>query len=251
MTAKSAVQVRGSVYLAASHHKATFKTLLERAVAAACSTREARARPYIAVSYAAADGPLVERMSSFLHGAFGDAEVQRFTVKGERRAMAPDKARAIVDAADVVFLGGGDPVAGARLLVDAGADEWLRAARARGAACVGMSAGAIMLCSWWADWPEDAPDGESERSSDRSTPDDAPHDGGELVSCTRVVPDLVVDCHAEHDKWEELKLVRGMLRDRLGDAKLPRFVGLPTGTGVIVGADGSLESVGGALYRLS
>jgi cyanophycinase-like exopeptidase len=177
-------------------------------------------------------------MSSFLEGAFDHAEVERFTVKGERRAMAPEKARAIVDAADVIFLGGGDPVAGARLLVDAGADEWLRAALARGTPCVGISAGAIMLCSWWADWPEDAPA-------------DAPHDGGELVSCTRVVPDLVVDCHAEHDKWEELKLVRGMLEDRLGERKVPRFVGLPTGTGVIVGSDGSLESVGGALYRLS
>jgi cyanophycinase-like exopeptidase len=238
MTAEKSSHPRGSVYLAASPHKGTLKTLIERAVAAACSTREARARPHIAVSYAAADGPLVERMSGFLQGAFGDAEVERFTVKGERRAMAPEKARAIVDAADVIFLGGGDPVAGARLLVEAGADEWLRAALARGTACVGISAGAIMLCSWWAHWPEDAPV-------------DAPHDGGELVSCTRVVPDLVVDCHAEQDEWAELKLVRGMLLERLGEGKLPRFVGLPTGTGVIVGGDGSLETVGGALYRLA
>jgi cyanophycinase-like exopeptidase len=233
----SAKRAPGSVYLVASPHKGTFKTMVERAVAEACATREARARPYVAVSYAAADGPLVERLSSFLQGAFGDAEIERFTVKGERRAMPPEKARAIVDAADVVFVGGGDPVAGARLLVDAGADEWLRAARARGPPSGGISAGAIMLCSWWADWPEDAPD-------------DAPHDGGELVSCTRVVPDLVVDCHAEQDRWEELKLVRGLLKDRLGEENLPRLVGLPTGTGVIVTADGSLESVGGALHRL-
>jgi cyanophycinase-like exopeptidase len=228
----------GSVYLVASPTKGTFKAMASRAIEEGCSTREARARPHVAASYAAADGPIVERMSSFLQHAFGDAEVTRFTVKGERRAMAPEKARAIVDAADVIFLGGGDPVVGARHLVDAGADQWLQAARARGTPCVGVSAGAIMLCSWWAEWPEDADA-------------DAPHDGGELVSCTRAVPDLVVDCHAEHDEWEELKLVRGMLRERLGDAKLPRFVGLPTGTGVIVGGDGSLESVGGALYRLA
>jgi cyanophycinase-like exopeptidase len=227
----------GSVYLAASPQKGTLHTLMQRALAEGTSTREARARPHIAVTYAAADGPLVARMSTFLVGAFTGAEVTRFTVAGERRAMAPEKARAILDAADVIFVGGGDPVAGARRLVAAGADEWIRRARARGTPCVGISAGSIMLCAWWASWPETAPK-------------EHPHDGGELVPCLRVVPGLVVDCHAEGDKWAELKLVRGMLQERLGEEKLPRMLGLPTGAGVVVAADGSIESVGGAPYRL-
>jgi cyanophycinase-like exopeptidase len=143
-----------------------------------------------------------------------------------------------VDAADIVFLGGGDPVHGARLLADAGADEWIRDAHARGTACMGMSAGAIMLCAWWATWPDDAPP-------------NVHHDGGTLVPCAAVVPDLVIDCHAEEDHWAELILVRAMLRDRLGSgASLPRFVGLPTGSGLIVGPDRSLEPVGIAPFRL-
>jgi cyanophycinase-like exopeptidase len=227
----------GSVYLVASGQRGTLKDMAQRALADAAGGHT-DARPLrVAVTYAAADGPLVEKMSSFITGAFEGAKVERFTVHGERRAMAPEKARAIIDAADLVFVGGGDPVAGARLLVASGADAWIRAAHARGTPCVGVSAGSIMLCGWWAAWPDD-PD------------EDAPHHGGELVSCTRVLPDLVVDCHAEHDKWEELKLVRGMLRDRLGEEQLPRLLGLPTGTGIIVAPDGSIESVGGPPYRL-
>jgi cyanophycinase-like exopeptidase len=225
-----------SVYLCASPQRDTFKTMAKRAIAEGAVKRAGRA-PRVAVTYAAAGGPLVERMSAFLEGAFGGAEVHRFTVKGEKHAMAADEAQAIVEGADVVFVSGGDPVLGARLLVASGADGWIRSARTRGTPCLGISAGSIMLCAWWAEWP-DAP------------PADAPHDGGELVSGTRVVPDLVVDCHAEDDKWVELKLVRGMLRDRLGEEKIPRLLGLPTGTGIVVSADGAIEHVGGPPYRL-
>jgi cyanophycinase-like exopeptidase len=216
----------GSVYLAASSHEATLREMASRILASRNGVP-----PRIAVSNAAAGGPMVARMNHFLARLFPGATVERFTVAGEENAMAPSGARAIVERADVVFLGGGDPVQGARLLVASGADAWLRDARARGVPSLGISAGSIMLSAWWADWPEHPPAG-------------APHDGGELVRCTQVVSDLVVDCHAEEDGWSELRLVRGMLRERGQDEPLPRFLGLPTGTGVVVGPDGAIASIG-------
>jgi hypothetical protein len=232
----------GNVYLAASSHPSTLQAMARHALA---SSREG-APLRIAATYAAS-GAHAGRAGSFVEGLFPGAKVSRFTVTGERDAMPPEEARAIVEHADVIFVGGGDPVEGARRLVDSGADAWLRAARARGAHLMGISAGSMMLCAWWAEWPEDPPAG-------------APHDGGALVPCTRVIGDLVVDCHAEDDGWSELALVRGMLSDRLGpSAPLPRLVGLPTAAGVIVSGDGRralasrvdrLEAVGGPLFFL-
>jgi len=223
----------GSVYLAASHHGDALHKMSARALAAV-----ARKPARVAVTYAAAEGPLLARMLQFFERLFPGADVKRFSVAGEKHPMSPAEARAVVADADILFLSGGDPVHGARVLVDAGADEWLREARARGAACVGVSAGAIMLGAAWAEWPDHPPHG-------------APHDGGELVTCTRVVSDLVLDCHAEDDDWNELRLVRDMLLARTGEEdSLPRLVGLPSGSGIVVGGDGAIEAVGRDPYRL-
>src|SRR5689334_7698752 len=81
-------------------------------------------RPRVALSLAAlADTPaMVSRfLGWFTAHTFGDAEVQRFIVAGERGAMDPTEARAIVERADLIYLTGGDPVAGARVLVESGA----------------------------------------------------------------------------------------------------------------------------------
>jgi hypothetical protein len=64
------------------------------------------------------------------------------------------------------------------------------------------------------------------------------------------VPGLVIDCHAEDDDWAELRLVRNMLGERAGTAPQPRFLGIPTGQGIIVHADGSTESVAGEPFVL-
>ncbi len=176
---------------------------------------------------------MVSRTNAFLGHLFPGATVERFTVAGEAGSVPPDDARAVLERADLVFVSGGDPVRGARLLAAAGADLWLREAHARGAACFGISAGSIMLCAWWADWPESPSPG-------------APHDGGTLVPCAAVLPDLVVDCHAEEDGWAELRLVRGMLAARGG--ALPKLLGLPSGSAVVVEPGGAIAGVGGAPF---
>jgi cyanophycinase-like exopeptidase len=233
----------GAVYLAASSQEKTLRAMASR-VLASVERRPLR----VAATFAAAGGPMIERVGHSVGRLFEGADVHRFTVSGEGSgapAMEAAEAAAIVEGADLIFVGGGDPVQGARRLARAGADAWLRDAHARGTACLGISAGAIMLCAWWAEWPDDPPPG-------------ARHDGGELVRCAGVVPDLVVDCHAEDDDWNELRLVRAMLRaqrprDGAADVApppLPRFVGLPTGTGIVVSRDGSAVDIGGSSVPL-
>ena len=238
---RSAGRGAGAVYLAASSHEGTLRAMASRILASA-DRRPLR----IAVTYAAAGGAMVARMNQHIARLFGGAQIDRFTVAGESEgegeraeSTSPEVATATIEAADLIFIAGGDPVQGARLLVRAGADVWLRAARARGTPCLGISAGAIMLATWWAAWPDHPDHGLG-----------APHDGGELVPCTGVVPALVVDCHAEDDDWSELRLVRGMLRDRPAGEPEPRFLGLLTGRGIIVGPDGSIENVGGSPFVL-
>jgi hypothetical protein len=221
--------VTGPVYLVGSPKGSALKTAVRRALGGVKGHK-----PRVAASYAAigshAEG--LSFMTSMVDKLF-KAEVQRFAVPGEKGGMPADGARAILDAADIVFFAGGDPVEGAKHLIDAGADAWLREARARGTSFVGVSAGSIMLGAWWATWP------------DNPQAVDDPFDGGSLVPCTRVVPDLVVDCHAEEDGWEELLLVQRMLAAR----KLsPRLVGVPNGGGVVVDGDGRLEPVGTPPY---
>jgi putative intracellular protease/amidase len=231
---------QAAVYLSASSHEGTLRAIAARVLESPLRDPERPLR--IAASYAAAGGPMVERVSHSIAKLFGGAEVTRFSVEGETGPglTTAAEARAILERADLVFISGGDPVEGARRLVQAGADAWLRDARARGTPSFGISAGAILLGAWWAAWPE-------------APPHDAAHDGGELVRCTGVVPNLVVDCHAEEDHWGELHLVRGMLEERhAADATTPlaRLVGLPTGTGVVIGPDGAISAIEGSPFEL-
>jgi cyanophycinase-like exopeptidase len=224
---------KGHAYLAASPQGETLPTMIKRALG---GIRGRKAR--VAVSHAAVADSLPGRMymKAFARKAFWGAEVHVLRVAGEHGATDPAAARRIVEEADLVFLSGGDPVLGARILVESGADAWIREARARGASCMGFSAGAMMLCEHWASWP-DPPDAE------------APFHGGALVRCTGVVEDLVVDCHAEDDGWAELALVSAMLEARGGP--VPRRLGLASGAGIVVAPDGSIEPIGGAPFELT
>lgn len=212
----------GKVYLVGSSHGDMLGAVFRR-----ISADLGGGRPTVAVSFAAQPRVTGDSQTRALaQAAFPGGEVRRFSVADEPGAMTHDQARAIVEGADVVFVSGGDPVLAARRLRSAGADAWLKMARARGAACVGLSAGSIALGECWASWRDDDPDGE---------PD--------IVPCLGVAPGVVIDCHAEDDDWEELRAVQR----RLGAASARlTFAGVGHGSALVVGPDGELGWMGPA-----
>ena len=121
---------RGAVYLIGSGQGGTMSAGAKRALAGVQGRK-----PRVAASYAAMDGS--GRGMSFMVGMaaklFG-VDVERFTVPGERGAGSEKDAGTLAKA-DLVFIAGGDPVHGARLFTQSGADAWLREASERGVRC--------------------------------------------------------------------------------------------------------------------
>jgi cyanophycinase-like exopeptidase len=211
----------GLVYLVASGQDGLLPKIAERAYDA-LGKKNAR----VAVTYApvAGDAPMLAFMSERMPRLFPDAQFETI-----------DDDPSVVERADLVFVSGGDPSLGARVLDRTGAGAWLRDARARGTPLMGVSAGTIVLGEWWAAWPEDEGDDDPELA--RTS----------LVRCAGVVPGHVFDTHNEEDDWDELRIV-AKLADRRGERA--RFVGVPTGGALVVAGDGSFEVVGAPPFYL-
>jgi cyanophycinase-like exopeptidase len=140
--------------------------------------------------------------------------------------------RTVVDRADLIFVSGGDPTEGAKVLESTGAGQWIREAGARGVPVMGVSAGAILLGEWWVDWPEE---------------DDPQLEHTKLAACLRMVPGHVFDTHDEDDDWQELRTAAELLRRRGQDLCL---LGIPTGGALIFDGAGGMEVVGSPPFRL-
>jgi cyanophycinase-like exopeptidase len=177
----------------------------------------------VAVSYAPVEGDPrgLKFMSERMAGLFPGATLE-----------AIEHDRAVVDRADLVFVSGGDPTHGAKVLARTGAAGWLREAHARGTPLMGVSAGAIDLGAWWIDWPED---------------EDAPEEQLDLVPCVGVLPGCVFDTHDEEDGWEELHVVSRLLERRREKA---RCFGIPTTGALVFDAQGAMEVVGESPFTL-
>ncbi len=204
----------GTVYLVASGQDGLLTKVAERAV------RElGKSAPRVAVSYAPVEGDArgVRFMSRRMPGLFPGAVLE--PVEHDRR---------VVDRADLVFVTGGDPTHGARVLARTGAAAWMREAHARGVPMMGVSAGAILLGEYWVDWPDD---------------EDARPEAAGLVKCTGVVAGHVFDTHDEDDGWQELHVAAQLLW-RQGEK--PRLLGIPTHGALVFHPDGHMEVVGNA-----
>jgi hypothetical protein len=179
--------------------------------------------PRIAVTYAAIRGQaqglrfMRQQMPTLFPGAVLDA-------------IEDD--RAVVDRADLIFVSGGDPTEGAKVLERSGAGQWIREAGARGVPVMGVSAGAILLGQWWVDWPEE---------------DDPRLEHTKLVACLRMVPGHVFDTHDEEDDWQELRTAAELVR-RLGQDLC--LLGIPTGGALLFDGVGGMEVVGSPPFRL-
>src|SRR4030042_143071 len=97
-----------------------------------------------------------------------------------------DKARNILQEADIIFVGGGDVESGMSVLEEKNMLSFLEGIYEQGKVFFGTSAGAIMLAKEWVRWTD---------------PDDA--DCAELFPCLNFAP-VICDCHDEEGGWQEL-----------------------------------------------
>ncbi len=177
--------------------------------------------PHPSIAYVgAASGdsqPFFSMISGYLRRC-GAGRVTLVPLAGRRGKL--EKARAILESADMVFISGGDVEAGMKVLEERQILPFLRALFERGKPFFGSSAGSIMLGWQWVRWesPED----------DATT---------SLFPCMGFAP-IVCDTHGEAEEWEELRtLLRLTPEGTFG-------YGIPTGAGLCVCPDGTLEALG-------
>jgi peptidase E len=128
-------------------------------------------------------------------------------------------ARSLLEAADAVFVSGGDVEAGMRPLQRYNLISFLRSLRDSGTLFFGISAGSIMLGTHWVGWED--PDDDS---------------GAALFDCIGIAP-VVCDTHAEEDGWEELTAAVNLLEEG------GRGYGIPTGGTLRVDPDGAMAAL--------
>jgi len=135
------------------------------------------------------------------------------------------KAQQILQAADIVFISGGDVYRGMCTLRRKNMAGFLSELCERGKPFFGISAGTIMLAGRWVCWPDPAVSSKAE-----------------LFPCLGIVP-IICDTHDERDGWQELKTVL-----RLGEDNTQGY-GITTGAAIKVFPDGGIEALGGAIHQ--
>ena len=136
-----------------------------------------------------------------------------------------NKAREVLQAADIVFVGGGDVDGGMSVLREKNMSEFLKELHTQGKVVFGTSAGAIMLAKEWVRWPD---------------PEDS--DSAELFPCLNLAS-VICDCHDEEGGWQELIAALELKEiDTVG-------YGLSSGTGIKVYPDSRAEALTEPVFR--
>jgi len=135
------------------------------------------------------------------------------------------KACSVLEAADIVFISGGDVEAGMEILREKKMLDFLVDLYRQGKPFFGISAGAIMLAERWVRWRD--PDDDS---------------SAELFPCLGFAP-VICDTHDEAGGWEELQAALKLAGDGV------RGYGLATGSGIKVFSNGRVEALGGEIYQ--
>lgn len=161
---------------------------------------------------------------SFITAAFKEAGGGKIS----HALMAPEKAdlnkaKNMLEAADIVFISGGDVEAGMDILNEKNMAGFLSGLYSRGKPFFGISAGSIILASEWIRW--------------RDPDDDAT---AEIFPCLGIAP-VICDTHAEGDDWEELKALLALEKNGA------EGYGIPSGAAIKVYPDGRVEALGGAV----
>jgi len=182
--------------------------------------------PHPSIAYVgAANGdsqPFFSTLSRYLR-RYGAGRVTLAPLAGRR--SKDEEARAILESADMVFVSGGDVEAGMEILEKRQILPFLRKLFEKGKPFFGSSAGSIMLGRQWVRWED--PDDDATAS---------------LFPCMGFAP-VVCDTHGEAEGWEELRALVGLAPEgRTG-------YGIPTGAGLCISPDGTLEALGAPVQR--
>lgn len=136
-----------------------------------------------------------------------------------------EKAKSILNAADIVFVSGGDVEVGMDVLRKKDMLDFFNSLYKQGKPFFGISAGAIMLAKEWVRWPD---------------PDD--DNSAELFKCLGYAP-IICDTHDEAAGFEELQSAVKLAGNGITG------YGLASGSGVKVTQDGTVGVLGGKVYR--
>jgi hypothetical protein len=165
-----------------------------------------------------------ERVAKVLRERYG-AEVEMARTVGEHDT---GETRQLIEAAQVIYIGGGDVSLLAERVRALGVDEQIRRRHAEGALVVGVSAGAIGLTRYWVQFPED--NFELEHPT--------------RFACIGALP-LAVDCHDEESDWEELRALLAAWEREEPGAVVDAY-GIPLGGALEIAPTGTVTHLGPA-----
>jgi peptidase E len=182
--------------------------------------------PKIAYLGAATDDNLIfyKMMTSPLL-AEGAGQVNRVVLASKKADI--QKAKALLEVADVIYFGGGDVERGMQVLEEKNMVGFMQELARRDKLILGVSAGSIMLAKEWVRWRD---------------PDD--DNSVEIFPCLNIAP-VVCDTHAEEDDWQELKTLL-----KIAPADMTGY-GIPSGAAIKVFPNGTVEALGGTVCRFS
>ena len=136
-----------------------------------------------------------------------------------------EKAKAVIEVSDLVFVSGGDVEAGMRILEEKKMIDFLRRLYLSGKPFFGVSAGSIMLARKWVRWRD---------------PDD--NVSAELFPCLGFAS-ILCDTHGEDDGWQELQALLGL-------SSTGTFgYGISSGAAIVIEPNGDLSALGGEVAR--
>jgi len=181
-------------------------------------------RPTVAyVGAASEDNPAFRLLITKRLQKAGAGKVTLAPLSGRRGN--PEKAKAVLEASDLVFISGGDVEEGIRVLKEKGMPEPLRRLYRAGKPFFGISAGSIMLAQRWIRWTD---------------PDD--DTSSELFDCLGFAS-VLCDTHGEAEGWEELQAMLAL--SPIGAIGY----GIASGTAIVVEPDGTVSALGGEVHR--
>ena len=180
-------------------------------------------RPRVAyVGAASGDNPAFRLLIGRMLEKAGAGRVKLAPLCGARGSL--QKAEAVLEESDIIFMSGGDVEEGMRVLRAKGAGPVLRRLWRKGKPLFGVSAGSIMLARRWVRWAD--PDNDA---------------SAELLPCLGFAP-VLCDTHGEEDGWGELRTLLSLC-----PAGATGY-GIVSGSAIKIEEDGSVSALGGEVH---